>query len=50
MSTSRWVEANEASQRARKIGEEVDDGEATIIMNGDADIKPLESAREPKAH
>jgi len=45
MSTSRWVEANEASLRAQKIGEEIDDGEATIIMNGEVSEKPVESTR-----
>jgi AI-2 transport protein TqsA len=37
MSTSRWVEANEASLRAQKIGSRIEDGEATIIMDGDAE-------------
>jgi AI-2 transport protein TqsA len=37
MSTSRWVEANEAAQRAQEISDKIDDIEATVVMDPCAD-------------
>ena len=36
MSTSRWVEANDASLRASQLSAVIQDGDATVVMNGES--------------
>jgi predicted PurR-regulated permease PerM len=41
MSTSRWVEATEAAERARKLAAKIDDIEATVVMDPEANGESL---------
>ena len=40
MSTSRWVEASEAAFRAEQLSGKLDEGESTVITNGEAEEMP----------